>query len=64
MMEEVMLPGYVTNWGVFKVSVRTAFSNLDCVTMAHLKIKEVKQEKESMDDYIIQFEEYIIQFEE
>jgi hypothetical protein len=58
MMEEVMLPGYITNWGVFKVSVRTAFSDSDHVVMACLKIKDVKQGKESVDDYIVRFEEY------
>jgi hypothetical protein len=49
-MEEVMLPGYVTNW-----RARMESSDLDHVTMAHLKIKEVKQGKESMDDYVEQF---------
>jgi hypothetical protein len=57
-VEEVTLPGYVTSWGEFKINVRMAFSDLDHVMMAQLKIKEVKQGKESMDDYIIQFEEF------
>jgi hypothetical protein len=58
MVEEVMLPGYIANWGAFKINVRTAFSDLDHVVMARLKIKEVKQGKESMDDYVVQFEEF------
>jgi hypothetical protein len=58
MVEEVTLPGYVTSWGAFKINVRTAFSDLDRVTMVQLKIKEVKQGKESVDDYVVWFEEF------
>jgi hypothetical protein len=35
-----------------------AFGDSDCAMMAHLKIKEVKQGRESMDDYIVCFEEF------
>jgi hypothetical protein len=58
MMEEVMHPDFVANWGTFKNNMRMAFSNLDCAMMARLKIKEVKQGRESMDDYIIHFKEF------
>jgi hypothetical protein len=58
MVEEVTLPGYVASWGAFKTNVRTAFGDSDRVAMAHLKIKEVKQGKESMDDYVVWFEEF------
>jgi hypothetical protein len=58
MMEEVMHPNFVANWGVFKVNVRTAFGDSDHATMAWLKIKEVKQGRESVDDYVVCFEEY------
>jgi hypothetical protein len=58
MVEEVTLPGYIASWGAFKVSVRTAFGNLDHVATAHLKIREVKQGKESVDDYVVWFEEF------
>jgi hypothetical protein len=58
MVEEVTLPGYVASWGAFKTNVRMAFSNLDRIVMARLKIKEVKQGKESVDDYVIRFEEF------
>jgi hypothetical protein len=58
MVEEVTFPGYVTSWGAFKINVRMAFGDLDRVAMACLKIKEVKQGKESMDNYVIWFEEF------
>jgi hypothetical protein len=58
MVEEVTFPGYVTNWGMFKISVRTAFGDSDHVATAQLKIKEVKQGKESVDDYVVWFEEF------
>jgi hypothetical protein len=58
MMEEVMCPDFVTNWGTFKNSVRMAFGDSDRAAMAHLRIKEVKQGRESVDDYVVQFEEF------
>jgi hypothetical protein len=58
MMEEVTHPDFVTNWGTFKSSVRMAFGDSDHAVMACLKIKEVKQGRESVDDYIVCFEEY------
>jgi hypothetical protein len=58
MVEEVTFPGYVTNWGTFKINMRMAFHDSDHVTMVQLKIKEVKQGKESVDNYVIQFEEF------
>jgi hypothetical protein len=53
MIKEVMRPDFVTNWGTFKNSVRMAFGDLDHAATAQLKIKEVKQGRESVDDYII-----------
>jgi hypothetical protein len=35
-----------------------AFGDSDCAMMACLKIKEVKQGRESVDDYVICFEEF------
>jgi hypothetical protein len=58
MMEEVTCPNFVTNWGMFKNSVRMAFRDSNHAAMAHLKIKEVKQGRESVDDYIVHFEEF------
>jgi hypothetical protein len=58
MMGEVTHPDFVADWGMFKNNVRNSFSNLDWTVMACLKIKDVKQGHESMDDYIVQFEEY------
>jgi hypothetical protein len=58
MMEEVMHPDFVANWGMFKNSMRMAFGDSDRATMACLKIKEVKQGRESMDDYVIHFKEF------
>jgi hypothetical protein len=58
MMEEVTCPDFVTNWGIFKNSVRIAFGNSDRAMMARLKIKEVKQGRESVDDYVICFKEF------
>jgi hypothetical protein len=58
MMGEVMHPDFVTNWGMFKNSVRSSFSDLDQTMMARLKIKDVKQGHESVDNYIVCFEEY------
>jgi hypothetical protein len=58
MMEEVTCPDFVANWGTFKNNVRMAFGDSDHAAMAHLKIKEVKQGRESTDDYVVCFKEY------
>jgi hypothetical protein len=52
MMGEVTCPNFVADWGMFKINVMTAFGNLDCTVTVHLKIKDVKQGRESMDNYI------------
>jgi hypothetical protein len=57
-LEAVAHPDHITDWGVFKESVWRSFSDLDHVMMAHLKIKEVKQGHELVDNYIIWFEEH------
>jgi hypothetical protein len=43
---------------VFKSNVRNSFGDSDHVVMACLKIKEIKQGKESVDDYVVRFEEF------
>jgi hypothetical protein len=53
MLEVVVDPDYITDWGVFKNNVRTSFGDSDQVTMVQLKIKEVKQGHESVDDYVV-----------
>jgi hypothetical protein len=58
MMGEVTCPDFVADWGMFKNNMRSSFSDSDLTTMARLKIKDVKQGHESMDNYIICFEEY------
>jgi hypothetical protein len=58
MMREVTCPDFVTDWGVFRNNVRNAFSDSDQTMMACLKIKDVKQGCESVDNYIVHFEEY------
>jgi hypothetical protein len=57
-MEEVTHPNYIADWDAFKNSVRNSFGDLDCIAMVWLKIKEVEQGQESVDDYIIQFGEF------
>jgi hypothetical protein len=43
---------------VFKNNVRNSFDDSDHVATVHLKIKEIKQGRESVDDYVIWFEEF------
>jgi hypothetical protein len=57
-LEAVAHPDHVTDWGFFKEGVRRSFSDSDRVATARLKIKEIKQGRESVDDYIVQFEEH------
>jgi hypothetical protein len=58
MMGEVTCPNFITDWGVFKNRVRSFFGDSDQTVVVHLMIKDVKQGCESMDDYIVCFEEY------
>jgi hypothetical protein len=58
MMGEVMCPDFVTDWGMFKNNVRNLFGDSDRTATARLRIKDVRQGHESMDDYIVHFEEY------
>jgi hypothetical protein len=57
MVEEITRPDHIADWEVFKNNVRNSFGDLDHIAMARLKIKEIKQGKESMDDYVVRFEE-------
>jgi hypothetical protein len=58
MMGEVTCPNFFTDWGIFKNNVRSSFSDSDQTTTACLRIKDIKQGCESVNDYIIHFEEY------
>jgi hypothetical protein len=58
MMGEVTCPNFVADLGVFKNNVRSSFGDSDRTVTARLRIKDVKQGCESMDNYIILFEEY------
>jgi hypothetical protein len=58
MLEAVAHPDHVANWSLFKEGVRRSFSDSDHVVTAWLKIKEIKQGRELVDDYIVQFKEH------
>jgi hypothetical protein len=58
MLEAVAHPDHVTDWGLFKEGVQKSFSDLDRIMTARLKIKEIKQGRESVDDYVVRFEEH------
>jgi hypothetical protein len=58
MLEAVAHPDHIANWGLFKEGMRRSFGNSDRVVTVRLKIKEVKQGCELVDDYVIQFEEH------
>jgi hypothetical protein len=58
MVEEITWPDHIADWAVFKNSVRNSFSNSDHIVMGHLKIKEVKQGRESVDDYVVWFKKF------
>jgi hypothetical protein len=58
MLKVVVHPNHIADWGVFEEGVQRSFSDLDHVMTAHLKIKEIRQGHESVDDYIIQFKEH------
>jgi hypothetical protein len=53
MLKAVTHPDHIADWGVFKEGVRRSFSDSDHVVMAQLKIKEIKQGHELVDNYVI-----------
>jgi hypothetical protein len=57
-LEIVVDPDYIADWGVFKNNVRGLFRDSDWVAMAWLRIKEVKQGHELVNDYVVWFEEF------
>jgi hypothetical protein len=57
-LEEVVASGVKVIWEGFVALLHKAFGDLDHATMACLKIKEVKQGKDTADDFIVQFKEY------
>jgi hypothetical protein len=54
----VVAPDHKTNWEQFKANVQMAFGDSDHATTVWIKIKEIRQGRDSADDYVIKFEEF------